>query len=290
MAETKETYTTADKVRRLLRYQNAFSSSTQPTQQQVEALIESRMTQIDQETGMSFRLAQFREYKDELADFWKYGGARVPLTHFGIVTPLSAAAGDSLLVFDGSSWSEWVGVKTESRTGDFWIDEIEGVLHIILRGQPTPYKVIDFKYRYNNGARALLNDSDGINTTDTAITYDNASGIFPLQGWIRMESEEIRYNNLSSTVITGVERGAFNTTAASHANDIVIYHCPADIMEACTMLVAIDLLTSEDWSSGGTTSGDIPGAQLNVSGKIEAWQKKADQIIDRYRRKSWSVR
>lgn len=254
------------------------------------ALIENKMSYIDAETGFSFRLARAREYKDMVQDYWVQGGARFPLSHTGIITPLSAAAGDSLKVWDGTAWTEKVGVWTEGRANDFWIDEIEGVLHVIVKGLLTDYKIIDFTYRYNNGGRALLNNGAGINTTDTAIAFDNQTGVIPYQGWITMDTEEIRFNSITSTVITATERGAFNTTAASHSDNAVFTFVPGDIVDCCTYLVAADLLNSEDWSGGGMNSGDIPQAQLPVQAKMDEWNKKAKAIIAERKRKMWSVR
>lgn len=287
---TNELYTSPERVRRLLRLVNAFSSSTNPTDEQAMALIENKMAYIDEETGQSFRLSRSREYKNLDYDFWKNGGSRVPLQHSGIITPLSASAGDSLKVWDGSAWTEWVGTYTEGRGSNyFWIDEIEGVLHIIAQGQLTQYKLIDFTYRYNNGARALLNDADGITTGDTAITYDNLTGTLPYQGWATIDSEEFRYSSTTSTVITATERGAFSTTAATHSDNAVIVFVPSDIVDCCTMLVAIDLLSAEDWSSGGMNSGDVPGSQLSVASKIAEWKEKAEKIIAHRKKEMWAV-
>jgi len=287
---TNELYTSVDRVRRLMRLPNAFSSSTTPTDEQVMALIENKMAIIEEETGQSFRLLNEREYKNMEGDYWKQGGVRIPLSHAGIILPLATASGDSLKTWDGTTWTERVGTWTEGRASDFWIDEIEGVLHIRVQGMVTPYKLVDIKYRYNNGARCLLNDADAINTSDTAITYDNLTGTLPYQGWATIDTEEFRYSSTTSTVITAAERGAFNTTAASHSDNAVIIFVPSDIVECCTMLVALDLLNSEDWSSGGMNSGDIPGAQLPVQGKMEEWNRKAWNIIKERKRRLWSVR
>ena len=67
-----------------------------------------------------------------------------------------------------------------------------------------------------------INDSDGINTTDTTITVDSTS-VFPSSGTIQIGNEKINYTNTTSTTFTGCDRGASGTAAAAHANDADVY-------------------------------------------------------------------
>lgn len=278
---TKEFYTTSDKVNRLLRYPTAFSTTTNPTSEQVDDLIQQKMDVMDDKVHSSFHLSQFREYRNIDPDYIDFTGTRIFLSKMGIQTPLSTALGDSLKVFTGSSWEEYVGVKTEGRGNDFWIDELLGIL-FIRTGQFGPkYSGVDIQYRYNQGARTLLNDTDGLTNSETGtVTVDSTAG-FPYQGWFRIDDEEIRYNGKTATTFTSVERGANNTTAATHSDNAVIYWCPNDVVEACTKLVAIDLLTAEDWSTGGTITSELGGSQFAIAGKIESWRKDIESFFSR---------
>jgi hypothetical protein len=74
-----------------------------------------------------------------------------------------------------------------------------------------------------SGVHVTINDVDGITTGDTTITYDGEAGTFPSSGLAYLESEQISYTGKSATELTGVTRGVNGTTAATHANDIVIY-------------------------------------------------------------------
>ena len=277
---TNERYTTHDRVNRLLRLPSAFTSSTVPTIEQVEALININMDNIDQDLRTSFHLSTYRERLDIPQEYLFQSGARGFLTHRNILIPLATASGDSLKVFDGSNDIEWVGVFTENRNSDFWIEEILGILYLRTGFVYPRHLAVDITYRYNSGGRTLLDDATGIDDVDTTITVDSTAS-FPKQGWFRINDEEVRYNDKTSTTFTAVERGAFNTTAASHNDNDIIYHNPDDITDACTKLVAIDLLTTEDWSSEGLITGDMPSGQLSISQKIENWRKDVEKILDR---------
>ena len=69
---------------------------------------------------------------------------------------------------------------------------------------------------------ALINDSDGITTSDTTIDFDGASTDFPTRGVIQIEDEAIKYDNRSSIRFSNCERGFNGTTAATHANNTQI--------------------------------------------------------------------
>jgi len=69
---------------------------------------------------------------------------------------------------------------------------------------------------------ALINDSDGITTSDTTIDFDGASTDFPTRGVIQIENEAIKYDNRSSIRFLNCERGFNGTTAATHANNTQI--------------------------------------------------------------------
>lgn len=69
---------------------------------------------------------------------------------------------------------------------------------------------------------ALLNDATGINTTDTAVTYDGGAGTKPsLPFVIKIGTEEMKVTADSGTVFT-VTRAYNGTTAASHADNAAI--------------------------------------------------------------------
>jgi len=74
-----------------------------------------------------------------------------------------------------------------------------------------------------------INDGDGITDADATITYDGEVGTFPTSGNAYLGTEQITYTGKSATELTGCTRGVNGTSAAAHANDVVIY---ASKMEA----------------------------------------------------------
>lgn len=75
----------------------------------------------------------------------------------------------------------------------------------------------------------VINDVDGIAVDDVTITYDGETGTFPTAGMAYVGTEQISYTGKTATELTGVTRGINGTTAATHANDMVIY---ASIIQA----------------------------------------------------------
>lgn len=63
--------------------------------------------------------------------------------------------------------------------------------------------------------------SGGITSSDTTITVASTSN-FPRCGWLIIESEQIWYNDLTSTQFLQCERGKGGTTAASHSNGVAV--------------------------------------------------------------------
>lgn len=71
--------------------------------------------------------------------------------------------------------------------------------------------------------KVLINKTGGITAADTTIPYDTETGTFPLSGLAMIENEQIRYTGKSGGNITGVTRGVNGTTAATHADNTIIY-------------------------------------------------------------------
>ncbi|MFI5398423.1 MAG: hypothetical protein ACHQ9S_23055, partial [Candidatus Binatia bacterium] len=60
-----------------------------------------------------------------------------------------------------------------------------------------------------------------IGATDTALTVSNASSL-PASGTVQIDSEQITYTGKSGNQLTGLTRGANNTTAAAHSTGAVV--------------------------------------------------------------------
>lgn len=71
----------------------------------------------------------------------------------------------------------------------------------------------------DSAATTTINDSGGINSTDTSVTLTSSSS-FPASGFLLIGTEIIQYltNTTGTNTISDVVRGQFGTTAASHAD------------------------------------------------------------------------
>jgi len=123
------TYCTSDNVASFLGV-TAFADGATPTVPNktfVELLINASESEIDEFTGRSWRGARYSGYLRKgvyNGEFTEYH-----LHEKGILT-LATLSLDSMKVWDGATYSEWVGVKTESRAGDYWIDYTRGILYV----------------------------------------------------------------------------------------------------------------------------------------------------------------
>ena len=68
-----------------------------------------------------------------------------------------------------------------------------------------------------------MNDSGGINSRDTSVVL-TASDSFPSAGTVLIGTERIQYtgNNTGTETLSGLTRGAFSTTAASHSDGATV--------------------------------------------------------------------
>jgi len=62
-----------------------------------------------------------------------------------------------------------------------------------------------------------MNTSGGIDAVDTSVTLTDSTG-FPTSGTIQIGSEQLTYTGNAAHVLSGLVRGANNTTAASHTD------------------------------------------------------------------------
>ena len=71
-------------------------------------------------------------------------------------------------------------------------------------------------------AKTALNDGDGINTTDTSVVVDSATGL-SVNDYIQIGDEIMQIDAISGTTLT-VDREELGTSAASHSDNAVIYN------------------------------------------------------------------
>ena len=135
-----------------------FTNLSTPTKAIVERWIEEAQGRIDSKckrswmgagSGTGKRWKGYLRWRPTypliMSDIYEYFKIKLPYPN--PVLPLSTGSNDSLKVWNGAEETEYVDVYTESRTGDFWLDD-KGWL-MINRARPWPgNRAIYISYRY----------------------------------------------------------------------------------------------------------------------------------------------
>ena len=122
------------------------------------------------------------------------------------VGDIISVAGELMLVGNISSNTLTV---TRGHGGTTAVAHASGELVRLVKGNST---AADDTVTLINGS-SLASDA-----TATTVTVDSAAA-FPTSGYIKIEDEIIEYTGTTSTTFTGLIRGSFNTTAATHADN-----------------------------------------------------------------------
>ena len=72
-----------------------------------------------------------------------------------------------------------------------------------------------------SAATTAVNDGSGMTASATSVTVDSSAN-FETAGYLLIGSEIIQYTGKTSTTFTGLLRGLFGTTAATHADDATV--------------------------------------------------------------------
>lgn len=151
------TYCTILDVQRILSVSTAFSSSTNPTDSQVESYIEAAEDEIDNLTNHAWRqVSVSEEFYDLPVYSYNHGaGLAIHLKHRK-VKALDSGQGDSLEVWNGSEYEDWLSTKTEGRNNDYWLDSRKGILY--LRHYWAYYKKQSVRLTYRYGESSIPKD------------------------------------------------------------------------------------------------------------------------------------
>lgn len=126
--------------------------------------------------------------------------------------------------------------------GGFELNRSGGTpIAILLEGSNASNNATDLKFRLfpaptSSSQATTISDAGGISSSDTTIGIASSSGLSSPSGWVKIESEKIFYQNISSTQLLLCRRGMGNTTAASHADSTAITKC--DLIVRYTRLPA----------------------------------------------------
>lgn len=201
------TYCTADDVARLLQT-SPFSTSSTPTTTQVENIILRKEDRIDQKLQHGWREKTSNELYINPTFVDTQNGVRFDLPNYSIKS-LSSVDGDSLQVWDGNDYVDFLANKTEGRADDYWLDYEKGVLFIRVDVQTSSKKAIKIKYRYGETTVpgeiedlcVLLTAIDVLNMYERSVRFTDDGGTNTNSNRERIEvwKQEIKeiYNSLS---------------------------------------------------------------------------------------------
>lgn len=141
-------YTDVIQVKQLLQTAN-ISSSTNPSEDEINDLIDSYEDDFDESTGHAWRSKTItNEFQDLDPLLYELGsGLPVHLDHRKVKTFSSAT--DKLEIWDGAQYVDWIANKTEGRADDFWVDYNQGIVYLNLRTSKYP-KGARVTYRYGD--------------------------------------------------------------------------------------------------------------------------------------------
>lgn len=146
-------YCTPDDVARWFeQYDDGFDDTTVPTDDHVKDHIFEWMEYVDDVTRHAWREnTVVEELKDMDGPYQWWAGRPLNLAKSD-VRPLSAADGDKLEEWDGSSWNDWLSDsgRTEGRDEDYWLDKTDGILWVKDRFVFQRHPQFRLTYRYGN--------------------------------------------------------------------------------------------------------------------------------------------
>lgn len=151
-------YCQATDVKRILQ-SAGFSTSSSPTQAEIEKNIESVQDFIDKKTNRTW-LTAGRTITNEYYDISRIRydvstGLSIYLKKRFIKT-LDSEEGDKIEIWNGSAYEDYVTTKTESRASDFWLDYETGILYLKSFYNVHFIKALRMTYRY--GEDSVPND------------------------------------------------------------------------------------------------------------------------------------
>lgn len=147
--QNKTPYCGVSDVKRVLQTDVSFTSSSNPTKDDVIQYIQEAQEQVDSDTGRAWRERTVtNEYQDIDPELYNHEvGVRIKLNHRFIKT-LDSGEGDSLEVWNGASYEDLLANYTEGRANDFWLDYENGVLYLRRVFFVNRYQGIKITYRY----------------------------------------------------------------------------------------------------------------------------------------------
>lgn len=105
----------------------------------------------------------------------------------------------------------------------------------------------------NSTNYVLINNGAGIAIDAVTIAFDGEVGTLPTSGLAMVDNEQISYTGKSATELTGCTRGVHGSTAATHADDAIIYQSKVQ-KDGGDLRVMIDGAEVNFWLDGMYTA------------------------------------
>ncbi len=278
------TYTTPQRVANLMQFSSNFSGTVLEAVQDEIVKVEAR---IDNVLHESWRIVQVEnEYHNivpaHLHDFTFGPGWKISLNRSNLVTSLTniedldTGLGDKIEIWDGNSYVDYLTARTQGRNNDYWVDAKEGVLYVRNVFFGNRGRRARITYRTNSGSRTLINDSGDLSASATSVTVDGTTN-FPLNGVVKIEDEYVSYTGKTSTTLTGLGRGEYNTTGAIHVDNVAITFVPGDIEQVAALMAGVALVRSDDRSVSFPESASD---NVSLTDKSRDWENKIERILN----------
>ena len=130
---------------------DVWDGSSKPTLAQVEAIINRWEDTIDRSTGHAWRTAtsQIEYYNIDTTEESIDGELQIKLKHRQLTSLTNGT--DTLEIWDGGTWVDYLADKTEGRGSDYWVNESEGILYLVYFPGSGRDRV-KIQYRYGDGS------------------------------------------------------------------------------------------------------------------------------------------
>lgn len=141
-----------------------FTSSDNPTQSEVEAIIEMQEDFIDNLTHHAWRESQANSGKYEYHTMGRIGGRRTWFMWLGFpiylkyrrVKQFDSEEGDAFDFYNGKDWEDWLTEKTEGT--DYWVDYDNGIVFVYGYWRWIGLKDYSVRFRYRYGEPTVPKD------------------------------------------------------------------------------------------------------------------------------------
>jgi len=153
---SKNSYTTTSRLSAFLQMKRTFNMIQHPTHVDICERIAEVEDMIDVITRTAWRVKTVTNEYHTLENDYVIDTGRSVRTNFYPLQTFTSGT-HKIEYWNGSSWIDWVSTKTESRSGDFWINYTDGVIYMRMPFLVTG-KMNDVRLTYRYGESTVPED------------------------------------------------------------------------------------------------------------------------------------